>query len=109
MPTTLHEAISLFLRSNNPARGTRAEYRTTMIKWQQWGNYIPIEQLGRKEIRDFLDWVYERAVSDNGSNPGRTANKAREHLRAIISWSWEHDLVDAPPRFPRPRPQRDVA
>lgn len=109
MPTTLHEAVSRYLRSSNPARGTRAEYRTTIIKWQQWGIEVPIERLGRKEIREFLDWVYERAVSDNGSNPGRTANKAREHLRAIISWSWEHDLIDIPPRFPKPRPQRDVA
>ena len=109
MSTTLHEAVSGYLSSTNPARGTRAEYHTTTLKWQQWGNDVPIEQLGRKEIREFLDWVHERAVLDNGSNPGRTANKAREHLRAIISWAWEHDLIDAPPRFPKPRPQRDVA
>ena len=47
--------------------------------------------------------------SGTGTNPGRTANKAREHLRAILSWAWEQELLDAPPRFPRPRPQRDVA
>jgi len=39
----------------------------------------PVEQLRRKDIREFLDWVYERAVTDEGTNPGRTANKAREH------------------------------
>ena len=109
MSTTLHEAVSRYLRSTNPAHGTRAEYHTTTLKWQQWGNEVPIEQLGRKEIREFLDWVHERAILDDGSNPGRTANKAREHLRAIISWAWEQDLVDALPRFPKPRPQRDVA
>lgn len=68
-----------------------------------------MERLGRKEIRDFLDWVYERAVTQEGTNPGRTANKAREHLRAVISWAWEQDLIEVPPRFPKPRPQRDVA
>jgi hypothetical protein len=57
----------------------------------------------------FLDWVYERAVADEGTNPGRTANKAREHLRAIASWAWELDLIESPPRFPKSRPQRDVA
>src|SRR5262249_22266361 len=42
-------------------------------------------------------------------NPGRTANKAREHLRAILYWAWEQELIGAPPRFPGPRDQRDVA
>ena len=69
----------------------------------------PIEQLRRKDIREFLDWVYEQAVKDEGTNPGRTANKAREHLRAILYWAWEQELIDAPPRFPGPRDQRDVA
>jgi hypothetical protein len=70
---------------------------------------VPIDRLGRKEIREFLDWVYDQAIADEGTNPGRTANKAREHLRAVISWAWEQDLIDALPRFPKPRPQRDVA
>jgi hypothetical protein len=56
-----------------------------------------------------LDWVYDQAVAHAGANPGRTANKAREHLRAILSWSWEQDIIDSPPRFPQPRPQRDAA
>jgi hypothetical protein len=65
--------------------------------------------LGRREIRDFLDWVYERAVNDEGTNPGRTANKAREHLRAVISWAWDQEIIEMPPRFPKPKDQRDVA
>jgi hypothetical protein len=68
-----------------------------------------IEKLGRKEIREFLDWVYERAVAEEGTNPGRTANKAREQLRAVVSWAWEQELIETPPRFPKPRAQRDVA
>lgn len=108
MPTSFQDAVAKYLRSGNPARGTRAEYRTTVTKWGEWGTCVSLEQLGRKEIREFLDWVYERAVAEQGTNPGRTANKAREHLRAVISWAWEQDLIESPPRFPKPRPQRDV-
>jgi len=109
MPTTLKAAISQYLCAGTPAQGTRAEYKTTLAKWTEWGNGVPLERLGRKEIRAFLDWVYERAVTQDGINPGRTANKARAHLRAVISWAWEQDLIEVPPRFPKPRPQRDVA
>jgi integrase len=109
MPTTLKAAVTKYLGAGKPARGTRDEYQTTLKKWKEWGGGVPIEQLGRKELREFLDWVYERAVADDGMNPGRTANKAREHLRAITSWAWEHDLIESSPRFPKSRPQRDVA
>ena len=109
MPTTLTTAVSNSLRSGKPARGTQAEYQTTLRKWKQWGGGMPIEKPGRKEIRDFLDWVYDLAVAEHGTNPGRTANKAREHLRAVISWAWDQELIEALPRFPKPKPQRDVA
>jgi hypothetical protein len=109
MPTTLKTAITRYLRGNNRAKTTRSEYHTTLKKWTEWGNGLPIEELGRKEVREFLDWVYDRALSQEGTNPGRTSNKARDHLRAIISWAWEQDLIDSFPRFPKPKPQRDVA
>ena len=88
MPTTLKAAVTKYLGAGRPARGTRDEYQTTLRKWKEWGGGVPIERLGRKELRAFLDWVYERAVAEEGTNPGRTANKAREHLRAITSWAW---------------------
>ena len=109
MPTTLKSAVQKYLGSTNPARGTRAEYSTTLKKWREWGGGVPIERIGRKEIREFLDWVYDRALANKGTNPGRTANKAREHLRAVISWAWEQDIIETPPRFPKAVPQRDVA
>ncbi len=109
MQTTLSAAVESYLRAKNLSRGTRNEYFSTLRKWTQWGGRVPIEDLRRKDIREFLDWVYERAVANEGSNPGRTANKAREHLRAVISWTWEQELIDSPPRFPKPREQRDVA
>ncbi len=109
MATTLKAAVDDYLHAKSLARGTRNEYFSTLRKWERWGGGVPIEELRRKDLRAFLDWVYERAVAEAGTNPGRTANKAREHLRAVLSWAWEQELIDAPPRFPTPREQRDVA
>src|SRR5712691_6103420 len=109
MRTTFNAAVESYLRAKTLSRGTRNEYFSTLRKWDQWGGGAPIEELRRKDIREFLDWVYELAVTHEGANPGRTANKARENLRAVISWAWEQELIDSPPRFPKPRHQRDVA
>ena len=109
MPTTLESVVTKYLRSGSPAQRTREEYATTLRKWSRWSGAVPIERLGRKEIREFLDWVHDDAASREGSNPGRTTNKVRSHLRAALSWAWEQDLLDALPRFPRHKPQRDVA
>jgi hypothetical protein len=109
MQTTLNAAIEMYLGAKALSRGTRNEYFSTLRKWNQWAGGAPIEELRRRDIREFLEWVYERAVTEEGTNPGRTANKARENLRAVISWAWEQELIDSPPPFPRPRPQRDVA
>ena len=93
MPTTLESAVAKYLRSGNPAQRTREEYATTLRKWVRWGGAVPIDQLGRKEIREFLDWVYEDAATQEGTNPGRTANKVRSHLRALMSWAWSRTLL----------------
>jgi len=99
MPTSLETAVAKYLRSGNPAQRTREEYSTTLRKWTRWGGAISVEKLGRKEIRAFLDWVYEDAAGRDGGNPGRTANKVRSHLRAVMAWAWEQDMVDVLPRF----------
>ena len=109
MSTTLKAAVESYLRAKTISRSTRNEYFSTLRKWEQWGDGPLIEQLQHKQIREFLDWVHERALAQDGMNPGRTANKAREHLRAVISWAWEQELIDTLPRFPKPREQRDVA
>ena len=77
-----------------------------MRKSKDWGGAVSIEKLGRKEIRDFLDWVYGQARLHEGTNPGHTANKAREHLRAVLSWAWDQELIATLPQFPKPRQQR---
>ena len=109
MSISFKVAVTNYLRAGKPAQGTRTEYLTTLRKWKDWGNGVPIEKLGRKEIREFLDWVYELAVTEEGINPGRTTNKARAHLRAILSWAWDQELIQTLPHFPKPRDQRDVA
>ncbi|MBA2117854.1 phage integrase N-terminal SAM-like domain-containing protein [Bremerella alba] len=87
MPTSLESLVTKYLRSGNPAQRTREEYLTTLRKWSRWDGAVPLEELGRKEIREFLDWVHEDAATRQGTNPGRTANKIRSHLRAALSWA----------------------
>ena len=77
MSTTLKTAVANYLRSGSPARGTRAEYQTTLRKWKEWGGRVPIERLGRKEIREFLDWVYERAVTEEGKSRSNGEQSSR--------------------------------
>ena len=84
MATNLEDAVDGYLRVKTLSAGTRSEYSTTLKKWTEWGEGVPIEQLRRREVRAFLDWVYEQAVAQGGTNSGRTANKARENLR--LSW-----------------------
>jgi hypothetical protein len=50
-----------------------------------------------------------RPISIKWTNPGRTANTAREHLRAILSGAWEQELIETMPRFPGAGDQRDIA
>ena len=104
------EAISVkYLTTKKLSGGTRKEYKSTVTKWTAWGNGVDVDQINRSHIRDFLDWVHEQAAENGGSHPGRTANRARENLRAIMSWAWEQDYVAKLPRFTSPKPQRDVA
>src|SRR2546423_11338862 len=98
MATHLKAAVESYLRAKSLSRGTRNEYASTVRKWEQWAGAVPIEDLRRKEVREFLDWVHDRAIADEGTNPGRTTNKAREHLRAVLSWAWEQELIDTPRR-----------
>src|SRR5579884_3400888 len=78
MSTTLKAAVESYLRAKTRSRSTRNEYFSTLRKWERWGDGPPIEQLQHKQLREFLDWVHELALAQDGTNPGRTTNKARE-------------------------------
>jgi len=78
MQTTLNAAVESYLRSKSLTRGTRNEYFSTLRKWAEWGGGTPIEQLRRRDIREFLDSVYQRAVEHDGMNPGRTVKDLRK-------------------------------
>lgn len=60
MQTNLDAAVNRYLLSKTLSRGIRNEYISTIRKWEQWGCGVPIEEIQRKDIREFLDWVYER-------------------------------------------------
>jgi len=106
---SLEKVVTKYQDSKQLSRGTRDQYASTLRKWSAWGRGKAFEELDRKDIRDFLDWVHQRAIALEGTNPGRTANKVRENLRAVMAWAWERDLIESLPRFPSRYPQRDVA
>ena len=101
MSISLEKVAEKYLAAKKLSSGTCKEYRATVTKWIAWGKGVDVDQIERTHIREFLDWVHEKAASDGGSNAGRTANKARENLRAILSWAWERDYVEKLPRFPK--------
>ena len=81
MTIPLRTAIDNYLPAKSLSRGTRNEYASTVMKREQWGGGVPIEDLRRKDVREFLDWVHERAVADESTNPAarrtRPASTAR--------------------------------
>jgi len=85
MSNSLEIVAEKYLASKKLSSGTCKEYRSAVTKWTAWGKGVDVDQIGRGDLRDFLDWVYQKAASDGGSNAGRTANKARENLRAFLS------------------------
>jgi hypothetical protein len=67
---TLRKTLIRYFINCKLSRGTQAEYRSTLKKWESWNADIPLDQLGRKDIAEFLDRVYLAAVENDGKNPG---------------------------------------
>ena len=109
MSTTLRPVVQSYARVNKLTPATISEHQSTVRKWHSWGKSKSIDNLTRKEIREFLEWVYERAIGLEGTNPERTVNKSRENLKAVLSWAWEREMIHSLPSFPKPMAQRDVA
>jgi hypothetical protein len=72
MSISLKKAAEKYLAGRSLSAGTQKEYRSTVTKWLCWGQGVEVDQIERQHIRDFLDWVYEKAATDGGSNAGRT-------------------------------------
>ena len=82
MAKSLESAVASYLKARPLAPATGVEYLSTLSKWNEWNEWnkgVPLASIGRSEVREFLDWVHERATEKKGGNPGRTANKCREH------------------------------
>ena len=102
MSITLPAVVEKYLLSKKLSSGTCKEYRATATKWLSWGKGVTLDRIERTHIREFLDWVHEQAKENGGTNAGRTANKSRENLRAILSWAWDQDLVRPSTKVSKP-------
>ena len=108
MPPTLKVAVAKYLRCRKPGTRNPGRVPHDSAEVETMGWWSPDrEPRAQGDLR--LSRLGLRARGHSGGNRSRAANKAREHLCAVISWAWEQDLIDAPPRFPKPRQQRDVA
>ncbi len=91
MSTKFPSAVQRYCKATKHSKGTSDEYKATVRKWISWGQEIPLEQLSRSSIRDFLDWVYDDAVEQGGENPigsqkaqkGQCGNRVRICLFSI--------------------------
>lgn len=61
MKLTLRRTLVRYFANCDLSKGTQAEYRTTLRKWDNWNAKARIDQVGRKEISDFLDYVFRNA------------------------------------------------
>ncbi len=109
MSISLEKLAEKYLTSRRLSARTKRGYRSTVAKWLAWGKSVDVDQIEKRHIREFVDWVHEKATSDGGSNAGRTANKARENLRSLLSWAWEQEYVEKLPSFPEAMRQRDMS
>lgn len=112
---SISSAFSQYHEAKDSSPRTVEEYDTTLNRLDQWAiacsrslTPIAVSSLDRQTIKDFLDWVYAQAVTAGQGNPGRTVNKRREHLRAVLNWLHREELTGPAPRFPDEREQRDA-
>lgn len=124
---TFDAIIGRYAEARSLKPRTVNELKTTARKLARWAA-LPANQhrsptpmlvgsLSKEVLADFLGWVFREASqietrSDEpaserkkAGNPGRAHNKCREHLRAVLTWCVEQELLPALPRLP---PARDT-
>lgn len=118
---TLVQAVEGYLDATQSSDATRVEYRTTLRRYQEWvddegrepENALTIDvsdhrstrpvvthELTRDTLRQFLEWVHARAKLEGGTNPGRTANKRRANISAVLNWACDEGKIETVPRMP---------
>ena len=112
---TFEEARRRYLDATGASRSTRAEYQTSGRKWAEWLNVhrsctpMHIRAIDAELLEKWLAWVYSEAQTSGDANPGRTTNKARSNMRAVLNWAAKRRLISSVPVFPDEREQREVA
>lgn len=111
--------VESYAKAKSLELGTLKEYRTTVRKLAEWRAITSNEHrcptpmvardFNREVIASFFDWVYSQACTAQDRNPGRTANKAREHVGAVLQWLVDVERLDAMPRLPEKREQKNAA
>jgi len=93
MPTTLKTAAESYLRAKALSRATRNEYLSTLRKWEKWGGGIPVEQLRRKDLREFL----------LPFRHGRPSPRYAPPWSGAWPWEWLRGRYSTRPESPRVR------
>ncbi len=110
MSKSLESAVAgLKARSLSPATGV--EYRSTLSKWKEWNKEVPIESIGRSEVREFLDWVYDRATESKGgrgTSGGRLRNRYSDYASGLHDDAWMRRRVVSTELLGRVRQPMDL-
>ena len=99
MQTTLNAAVESYLRVKTLSRGTRNAYLTTLRKWEPWGGDTPIEELRRKDIREFLDWSTNVPSRMKRRIPAALRIKPKSTCVPSFRGLGNRNLLEAPPVF----------
>ena len=70
MSISVENVAEKYLATKKLSSGTCKEYRSTVSKWTTWGKGVDVDEIGRTHLRDFLDWVHDRAAEDGGRTHG---------------------------------------
>lgn len=104
---TLADDFDRYLAARPLKDRTIAEYRTTLSKLLAWRAKVhrsptPMQfrDLDEETLTQFLVWCRDQATLAGASNPGRVANKSREHLSAWLRWGFDQRELSAIPRLP---------
>jgi len=80
MGQSFESAVTSYLKARSLSPATGVEYQSTLSKWNEWGKNVPLECIGRADVREFLDWVHERAIDNEERIPDELPTSAASIL-----------------------------